>query len=178
MFDGTLVKLIKFPAEHLTIFHGTLVFRGTPVENHWTRAPENYGENHDLSLEAPFTLSLAGHNGMLFFRCFFVFLVSGYWSGECCFLPSQSLACEISFHGKNILQCLNAFLAAICMYNWVSAFSTAGKSKRNVANQLKRNFYKIWRHEIRHRGPTVKIAPGPLPFNPALYTSAFKACTW
>ena len=35
MFDGTLVKLIKFPAEHLTIFHGTLVFRGTPVENHW-----------------------------------------------------------------------------------------------------------------------------------------------
>ena len=39
MFDGTLVKLIKFPAEHLTIFHGTLVFRGTPVENHWLRPP-------------------------------------------------------------------------------------------------------------------------------------------
>ena len=37
MFDGTLVKLIKFPAEHLTIFHGTLVFRGTPVENHWPK---------------------------------------------------------------------------------------------------------------------------------------------
>ena len=37
MFDGTLVKLIKFPAEHLTIFHGTLVFRGTPVENHCCR---------------------------------------------------------------------------------------------------------------------------------------------
>ena len=36
MFDGTLVKLIKFPAEHLTIFHGTLVFRGTPVENHYS----------------------------------------------------------------------------------------------------------------------------------------------
>jgi len=34
VFDGTLVKLIKCPAEHLTIFHGTLVFRGTPVENH------------------------------------------------------------------------------------------------------------------------------------------------
>ena len=34
MFNGTLVKLIKFPAENLTIFHGTLVFRGTPVENH------------------------------------------------------------------------------------------------------------------------------------------------
>jgi len=37
VFDGTLVKLIKFPAEHLTTFHGTLVFRGTPVENHWPR---------------------------------------------------------------------------------------------------------------------------------------------
>jgi len=37
VFDGTLVKLIKFPAEHLTIFHGTLVFRGTPVENHCLR---------------------------------------------------------------------------------------------------------------------------------------------
>jgi len=37
VFDGTLVKHIKFPAEHLTIFHGTLVFRRTPVENHWFR---------------------------------------------------------------------------------------------------------------------------------------------
>jgi len=37
VFDGTLVKLIKFPAEHLTIFHGTLVFRGTPIENHCCR---------------------------------------------------------------------------------------------------------------------------------------------
>jgi len=34
VFDGTLVKLIKFPVEHLTIFHGTLVFRVIPVENH------------------------------------------------------------------------------------------------------------------------------------------------
>jgi len=33
VFDGTLVKLIKFPAEHLTIFHGTL------VENHWSKQP-------------------------------------------------------------------------------------------------------------------------------------------
>jgi len=37
VFDGTLVKLIKFPAEHLTIFHGTLVYHGTPVENHCFR---------------------------------------------------------------------------------------------------------------------------------------------
>ena len=31
-------------------------------------------------------------------------------------------------------------------------------------------FYKRWHHEIRHGGPAVKIAPGPLPFNPALVT--------
>jgi len=35
-----------------------------------TRAPENVGENHDIRFEAPFTLSLAGHIDMLFFRCF------------------------------------------------------------------------------------------------------------
>ena len=34
-----------------------------------TRAPENVGENHDVSFEAPFTLRLAGDIGMLFFRC-------------------------------------------------------------------------------------------------------------
>jgi len=57
-----------------------------------TRAPENVGENHDISFEVPFTLSLAGHIDMLFFWCFFVFLVSAYCSGECCFLPSVSLS--------------------------------------------------------------------------------------
>ena len=35
-----------------------------------TRAPENVGENHDISFEAPLTLRLAGHIGMVFFRCF------------------------------------------------------------------------------------------------------------
>jgi len=35
-----------------------------------TRAPENEGETHDISFEAPFTLTLAGHIDMLFFRCF------------------------------------------------------------------------------------------------------------
>jgi len=34
------------------------------------RAPENVGENYDRSFEAPFTLRLAGHIDMLFFRCF------------------------------------------------------------------------------------------------------------
>jgi len=37
-----------------------------------------------------------------------------------------------------------------------------------AANQRKRNFYKR-RHEIRHRGLTIKIALDPLPFNPALH---------
>jgi len=31
---------------------------------------ENVGENHDISLEAFFTLRLAGHIDMLLFRCF------------------------------------------------------------------------------------------------------------
>jgi len=35
-----------------------------------TRAPEDVGENHDISFEAPFTLSLSSHIGMLFFRRF------------------------------------------------------------------------------------------------------------
>jgi len=50
VFDGTLVKLIKFPAEHLTIFHGTLVFRGTPVENHCSNVWSDYaGESTRLT---------------------------------------------------------------------------------------------------------------------------------
>jgi len=35
-----------------------------------TRAPENVGGTHDISFEALFTLSVAGHIDMLFFRCF------------------------------------------------------------------------------------------------------------
>jgi len=34
------------------------------------RTPKNVGENYDISLEAPFTLTLAGHIDMLFFQCF------------------------------------------------------------------------------------------------------------
>jgi len=45
-----------------------------------SRAPENVVETHDTSFEAPFTLRLAGHIDMLFFRCFvcnlcFLFIV-------------------------------------------------------------------------------------------------------
>jgi len=35
-----------------------------------TRAPKDEGGNHDISFEALFTLSVAGHIDMLFFRCF------------------------------------------------------------------------------------------------------------
>jgi len=35
-----------------------------------TRAPENVGENHDISFEAPIALRLAGHTNMSLFRCF------------------------------------------------------------------------------------------------------------
>ena len=39
-----------------------------------TRAPENVGENNDISFETPFTLSLDGHIDVLFFRCFCLYL--------------------------------------------------------------------------------------------------------
>jgi len=45
------------------------------------------------------------------------------------------------------------------------------KPNENVANQRKHKLYKRWRHEIRHKGPPVKISPGPLRFNPELYTT-------
>ena len=35
-----------------------------------TRQHENVAETHDISFEASFTLRLAGHIDMLFFRCF------------------------------------------------------------------------------------------------------------
>jgi len=50
-------------------FHDDKTFESTDV-----------GETHDISFEAPFTLTLAGHIDMLFFRCFvcnlwFLFIV-------------------------------------------------------------------------------------------------------
>ena len=64
------------------------------------------GENHDISFEAPFTLRLAGHIDMLFFRCFCLSLVPSCCSGECCFFSSHSIACGNIFLGNNTLQCL------------------------------------------------------------------------
>ena len=64
MFDGTLVKLIKFPAEHLTIFHGTLVFRGTPIENHWPKG-QSMDARNTRSRKAIETLSQANNEPTL-----------------------------------------------------------------------------------------------------------------
>jgi len=80
-----------------------------------TRAPENEGENQDISLEATFTLSMAGCLDMFFFRCFCLqSLVSAYCSGECYFLPSHSLTCEIFFLSKYTLQLYNFLFSALC----------------------------------------------------------------
>jgi len=42
-----------------------------------TRAPENVGEHHDISFEAPFTLSLTGHIDMDVIFLAFLFAISG-----------------------------------------------------------------------------------------------------
>jgi len=79
-----------------------------------TRALENAGENHATRFKAPFTLSLAGHIDMLFIWCFCLqSLVSAYCSGECCFLPSHSLACGntlVRIHCSDYI--MNSLLAA------------------------------------------------------------------
>ena len=59
----------------------------------------------------------------------------------------------------------------VCEF-WVSTFSTTEKKTNgNLAKQRKHNFYKRWRHQLRHKGPSSKNCPAPLHFNPAL-TSA------
>jgi len=47
-------------------------FQAAMVKRRRSRTPEIGGENHDISYEAPFTLSLAGYIDMLFFRCFYL----------------------------------------------------------------------------------------------------------
>jgi len=51
------------------------------------------------------------------------------------------------------------------------------KTNGNLANKRKRNFYKRWRHELRHRGPPEKLPRAPLPFNPALLVLACYSCS-
>jgi len=52
-------------------------------------APENAGENHDISFEAPFTLSIAGRIDMLFFRCFCLYL----WL---LIVPVNVISCQVT----------------------------------------------------------------------------------
>ena len=89
-----------------------------------TRAPENIGGNHDISFEAPFTLRLAGHIDMLFFRCFCL------QSPSFCLLFGWMLFLAESLSSlwkyfllcKNTLQCLynklSSHLAANCVCSW------------------------------------------------------------
>jgi len=46
-----------------------------------TRAPENVGGNHDISFDSLFTLRVAGHIDMLFFRCFCLQSLASYCLG-------------------------------------------------------------------------------------------------
>jgi len=41
------------------------------------------------------------------------------------------------------------------VHNWLPE-----KANENIANQRKHKLYRRWSHEIRHRGPSAKIAPG------------------
>ena len=95
---------------------------------------------------------------------FFVFLLPAYCSGECCFLPSQLWNV---FNSKNTLQCLKILFSqlAACTVEQVHC-RLPEKAKENVANQRKRNFYKIRRHEIRHR--EWQLPRASLSFNAAL----------
>jgi len=54
----------------VTFFFSTKLLNSNVKTLGSARALENVGENHDISFEAPFTLSLASHIDMLFFRCF------------------------------------------------------------------------------------------------------------
>jgi len=97
---------------------------------------------------------------MFFFRCFCLWtLVSAYCSGECCFLPSHSLACEIFFLSKNTL--LYILLAADCKRIWVSTFSTTGK-KQTGTLRISENITSTNDEVINYViGPSGKNCPGP-----------------
>ena len=87
-----------------------------------TRASENVGGNHAISFEAPFSLRLAGHIDCYFSGVFVCnLLVSAYYSGECSFLPSHSLACGNIFclvRIHCIVYIINSLLAANCICSW------------------------------------------------------------
>ena len=72
-----------------------------------TRAHQNVGETHDIRFEASFTLSLAGHIDMLFFRCLFVIFGFCLLFGWMLFL-AESLSSLWKYFclSKNTPQCL------------------------------------------------------------------------
>jgi len=63
-----LAVLAESPRQNRFFFQQS--FQAATLKQWLTRAPENAGGNHDIPFEALFTLSVAGHIDMLFFRCF------------------------------------------------------------------------------------------------------------
>jgi len=88
-----------------------------------TRAPENVGENHNISFEAPFTHRLAGHIDMLFSGVLFAIFGFCLLFGWILFL-AESLSSLWKYFFLVKIHCnvyiINSLLAANCMCNWVS----------------------------------------------------------
>ena len=90
-----------------------------------TSAPENVGENHDISFEAPFTLRLPGHIDMSFFR-YFLFVISGFcllfgWMLLIADSLSSLWKCFFSARIHCSVYIINSLLAANwrnCMCRW------------------------------------------------------------
>ena len=86
-----------------------------------SRDPENVGENHDISFEAPFTLSLASHIDMLFSCVLFVISYFCLLFGWILFL-AESLSSLwkyfffVRIHGSVYI--INSLLAANSMCSW------------------------------------------------------------
>jgi len=71
-------------------------------------------------------------------------------------------------------------------FNTISCGLQSSGSGRHIIDYQKKQtrtlrisenkLYERWRHEIRHRGPPVKISRAPLPFNPALFGPPISGC--
>jgi len=67
--ENVKVSLLLIPRDWIVFFSAK--FSSSNVKAVvLTRPPETVGGNHDISFEALFKLSVAGHIDMLFFRCF------------------------------------------------------------------------------------------------------------
>jgi len=71
MLSGAMksAKLLRRKSARISLFLAKLSSSNVKAVA-LTREPENEGENQDISLEAIFTLSMAGYIDMFFFRCF------------------------------------------------------------------------------------------------------------